>query len=341
MKKMTDETKAEKPKRKRRRPMLYFFLLLIAGLIALWVFGPRENVTINASLDESVIGEDVDAYLAGREARYADVRESAAKEVVWAFPQSKARTPVALVFVHGFSASKGEVRPLPDLAAQQLQANLFFTRLTGHGRDSGAMAEPSVQDWFHDVQEAIAVGEQLGEKVVLVTVSTGGTLAALAATHPELKDRVDGVVFISPNFKLNNSTAWMLTAPFAETLVPMLVGAERGFEPKNELHAEFWTERYPTVALLPMAAAVKSAQAANYYNVTIPALFIFSDDDQIVDHAMTRAIEEKWAGPTTIINVDDSDDEQNHVIAGDAMSPSTTERLANEVVAWVKSALEA
>ena len=94
------------------------------------------------------------------------------------------------------------------------------------------------------------------------------------------------------------------------------------------------------VAPAAVRAAVARAQAANYYNVTIPALFVFSDDDQIVDHTMTRAIEEKWAGPTTIINVDDADDAQNHVIAGDAMSPSTTERLADEVVAWVKRAFD-
>ncbi|MEO0543121.1 MAG: alpha/beta fold hydrolase [Pseudomonadota bacterium] len=333
---MTEE-KNTKRKRSRRRPMFYLFLVIVAALAGLWFFGPREDTTTNIVLDEATIGEDVDAYLAMREARYSDIRDSALKEVIWAFPQSKARTPAALVFVHGFSASKGEIRPVPDLAAEQLQANLFFTRLTGHGRSGGAMAEPSVQDWFDDVHEAIAIGEKLGEKVILVTVSTGGTLAALAATHPQLKDRIDGIVFISPNFKLNNSTAWMLTAPFAETLIPMIVGPERGFEPKNELHRELWTERYPTVALLPMAAAVKSAQTANYYNVTTPALFVFSENDQIVDHQMTRSIEEKWAGPTTIINVDDSDDAQNHVIAGDAISPSTTERLAADIAQWVNT----
>lgn len=336
MKKMTEETTV-KPKRSRNRPMLYFFLLLIVGIAALWTFGPREDVSMVANFDESAIGEDIDGYLAQREARYDDIRDTAFKEIVWAFPQSKARTPVSIVFIHGFSASKGEVRPVPDIAAKQLQANLFFTRLTGHGRSDGPMAEATVQSWFDDVQEAIAIGEKLGEKVVLVTVSTGGTLASVAATHPQLKERIDGIVFISPNFKVNNPMAWLLTVPFAETLVPMILGPDRGFTPKNELHAEYWTENYPSVAVLPMAAIVKQAQRGNYYSATTPALFIFSDSDKVVDHTMTRSIEEKWAGPSTIITVGNSDDEDHHVIAGDAVSPSTTEKLANDVVEWVNN----
>lgn len=332
-----EEPKSKPKKRSRLRMMFYTLLLLIIGGAALWTFGPREDASTVLAYDEQAISDDLDAYLADREAQFPDIREGAEKEIVWAFQTSKARTPVALVFIHGFSASKGEVRPLPDLAANGLDANLFLTRLAGHGRSGAAMAEPTVQDWFDDVTEAIAIGERLGDKVILVTVSTGGTLAALAATHPQLKDRIDGIVFIAPNFKLNNPTAWMITAPFAEQLLPVVAGAERGFEPKNELHAKHWTPRYPTLGLLPMGAAVKRAQSANYYNVTTPALFVFSDNDQIVDHTMTRQIEAKWAGPTRIITVEDAADVQNHVIAGDAMSPNTTERLAGNIVEWVKS----
>ncbi|MEL6920570.1 MAG: alpha/beta fold hydrolase [Pseudomonadota bacterium] len=334
----TETTGKNKPrKRSRLRMMLYFLLLLVVAGIGVWTFGPREDASTVMAFDAAQIGDDLDAYLETSEASIPSVRASAAKEIVWAFPQSKAKTPVALVFIHGFSASKGEIRPMPDLAAQELKANLFYTRLSGHGRDGNAMGEPTVQDWFNDVHEAIEIDERIGEKVILVTVSTGSTLAALAATHPKLKDRIDGIVFIAPNFKLRTSTAWLLTAPFAETLLPMIVGPERGFEAKNEMHAERWTTRYSTLALLPMAAAVKRAQVANYYNVTIPALFIFSDNDQVVDHTMTRQIEAKWAGPTKIITVDDADDDQNHVIAGDAMSPGTTDRLAADLVEWVRS----
>ena len=57
--------------------------------------------------------DEVDAYLTARESAYPDIRPGLAKEVVWANPASRQKTPLAIVYIHGFSASKGEVRPSP------------------------------------------------------------------------------------------------------------------------------------------------------------------------------------------------------------------------------------
>jgi alpha-beta hydrolase superfamily lysophospholipase len=328
---------AETPPRKRSRikTVLYVLIALIVILAGLWVFGPREPVETALRFDPAVIGEDIEAYLAEREARFDDIVEDAEKQLVWAFPASRAKTPVALVYVHGFSASPGEIRPTPDLAAEALGANLFYTRLAGHGRSDDAMAEPTVQDWLNDVAEAVAIGERIGERVVLIGTSTGGTLAAIAALHPDLKDRIAGIVFVSPNFKVQAAGSEVLTAPFARQLVPLIVGAERSFEPENELHAQFWTERYPSTALLPMAASVAHANAQFYENTSIPALFVFSDDDQVVDHTVTRQIAERWGGPAEIVAVEETEDPYRHVIAGDALSPSNSQMMADMIADWV------
>lgn len=327
----------ETPPRKRSRikTVLYVLIALIVILAGLWVFGPREPVDTALRFDPAVIGEDIDAYLAEGEARFDDIVEDAQKQLVWAFPASRAKTPVSLVYIHGFSASPGEIRPAPDLAAEALGANLFYTRLAGHGRSDEAMAEPTVQDWLDDVAEAIAIGERLGERVVLIGTSTGGTLAAIAALHPDLKDRIAGIVFVSPNFKVQAAGSEVLTAPFARQLVPLIVGAERSFEPENELHAQFWTERYPSTALLPMAASVAHANAQFYENTSIPALFVFSDDDQVVDHTVTRQIAERWGGPAEIVSVEETEDPYRHVIAGDALSPSNSQMMADMIADWV------
>ncbi|MCR9122635.1 MAG: alpha/beta hydrolase [Phyllobacteriaceae bacterium] len=328
---------AETPPRKRSRikTVLYVLIALIVILVGLWVFGPREPVNTALRFDPAVIGEDIEAYLAESEARFDDIVEDAEKQLVWAFPASRAKTPVSLVYVHGFSASPGEIRPAPDMAAEALGANLFYTRLAGHGRSDEAMAEPTVQDWLDDVAEAVAIGERVGERVVLIGTSTGGTLAAIAALHPDLRDRIAGIVFVSPNFKVQAAGSEVLTAPFARHLVPLIVGAERSFEPENELHAQFWTERYPSTALLPMAASVAHANAQFYENTSIPALFIFSDDDQVVDHTVTRQIAERWGGPAEIVAIEETEDPYRHVIAGDALSPSNSQMMADTIADWV------
>ena len=68
----------------------------------------------------------------------------------------------------------------------------------------------------------------------------------------------------------------------------------------------------------------------------MPALFIFSDEDRVVLPALTRGIAARWGAPHQIVTVDDADDPADHVIAGDALSPSTTARLADTAVAWIR-----
>ncbi|TIR08816.1 MAG: alpha/beta hydrolase, partial [Mesorhizobium sp.] len=109
--------------------MLAFAVILVLA----FALGPRVQVDTTVRFDSSLIGDDPQAYLARREAAVPDIRDGLEKEIIWANPMIHARTPLSIVYVHGFSASKGEVRPLPDEVADQLDANLFYTRLTGHG----------------------------------------------------------------------------------------------------------------------------------------------------------------------------------------------------------------
>ncbi|MFZ2102041.1 MAG: alpha/beta fold hydrolase [Oricola sp.] len=331
---MTDEK--PKTRRWRIRTVLYLFLLLvIAGGLA-WLFGPREPVDLTVRFDPAVIGDDIDAYLAANEAKIADMRPDSDKQIVWAYPASHAKTPFALVDLHGFSAARQEIRPVPDMVAADLGANLFFTRLKGHGRTGDAMTEATVNDWIQDAAEAVAIGERIGEKVVIVGVSTGATLGVLAATLPEMKDRVAGIVLISPNFRINAATAPILTFPFARTIVPLVAGGQRSFEPHNEAHARNWTWSYPTVALLPMAAMVKRTASLPFEDIGIPALFIYHPDDSVVDESVAAEVAGRWGGPVTTRVLTKTGDPSNHVVAGDIISPETNAQVAGAIAEFVR-----
>jgi hypothetical protein len=190
-------------------------LLILAALgLAALALGPRVPADTAVRFDPASIGADPAAYLAKTEAGVPGIRPGLAKEIVWADPAAKAKTHVALVYIHGFSASKGELRPLPDKLAAALGANLFFTRLAGHGRNGAAMAEASVNDWIDDYAEAIAIGRMIGDKVVVVASSTGAALATWGATDPALARDVAAMVLISPNYRIGAFGAFLLTWPW-------------------------------------------------------------------------------------------------------------------------------
>jgi alpha-beta hydrolase superfamily lysophospholipase len=318
--------------RRLPRALAALVLLVAAGL----TLAPREPVGMPPPFDDTALDGGIDAYLAAREARHDDIRPDSHKRVVWA-GAPETRTPLALVYLHGFSASSQEIRPVPDRVAQAFGANLVYTRFRGHGRDGDAMAEATASDWLADAAEALAVARRAGDRVVILATSTGATVATLALSDPGLRESVAGAILVSPNFGINNPLAPLLTWPGARHWLPLLAGKRRSFEPRNPGQAVEWTTEYPSTAVFPMAALVARARALDPGTIPVPALFYYSDADQVVRPDRTNAVRAAWGGPVTRIapRLGPGDDPLAHVIAGDIMAPGNTARAADAMTDWI------
>ncbi|MCW1956549.1 MAG: lysophospholipase [Roseobacter sp.] len=303
----------------------------------LYVFGPYEPVDTDVSFDARQLDGGVGAYFARVESAYGDITEGVEKRVIWA-GEAEARSPLALLYIHGFSATSEEIRPVPDRVAQALGANLVYTRLTGHGRGGAAMAEARAGDWMRDTAEALAVARAVGEEVIVISTSTGGTLVALAMLDPAMREGVRGAVFLSPNFGINDPMAWALTLPAARGFVPLVIGAERSWGAVNALQEKYWSTRYPSVAVLPMAALVKEAVARDYSGVGVPALFHYAQEDQVVDAKATAQLAARWGGAvhSVVLAPEAEVEDSRHVLAGDIVSPKQTEAAVEMILSWIK-----
>lgn len=312
--------------------------LLLAICAAIWAFGPRDRLDARIAFDASRLPDDLDSYLTTRELTFSDIVPGTAKRIVWA-GEPGARTPLAIVYLHGFSATSEEVRPIPDDVAAALGANLYFTRLAGHGRGGAALAAATPEDWVLDLDEALAIGRRIGDRVVLIGTSTGGTLAALAAVDPARAEGVAGVVLISPNFRLAPAASVILDLPWARTWGPWIAGAEQDFPPRNADHARFWTMRYPTTALFTVATLTRAVRAMDFAQARAPAFFIYAPDDQVCDQALTARIAAVWGGPTETLNptLGDGDDPYHHVIAGRILSPDQSAPVTAAILDWASA----
>lgn len=279
------------------------------------------------------IGELAD-WLARREALVPALREGAAKRIDWAGRPGE-RTPLAVVYLHGFSASPREVSPYTERLAAGLGANLFATRLAGHGVDGAAMGVATLAAWRADVAEALSVGRTLGERVLAVACSTGGTLLALALAGGE---EVAGAVMLSPNFGTRSRRAQMaLDLPFAAAWAPYL--GERGMDHEGE-KGLVWTARFPITAFIPMAQAVRRVRRADLDAIRAPTLFAFADADRVVEPRLTRAAMARWGGPVAVFPLEHgpADDPMRHVPAG-LLSPGLTDGLVEATVEWAARTL--
>jgi len=311
--------------------------LLVLGGVALWLFGPYEQVSVTPMLTEPDVGADVDAYFETRESQFDDITDGVQKRVVWA-GEKGAKTDLAVVYVHGFSATSEEIRPVPDLVAEAFGANLVFTRLAGHGRDGEALAEATAQQWADDFAEAMIVARRIAREVVVMGTSTGGTVIAAMADQPEVMKAVKGIVFVSPNFELYDPTAKLLTWPAARHWIPLLVGADRSFDAQNEAHETYWTTAYPTVAVMQMAALVAHTKGQDYASIDVPAMFLFSDEDKVVQPRVTREVAAAWGGPATLAPqvLQEGSDDSAHVISGAIISPAEIEGDVSEIISFIK-----
>lgn len=309
-------------------------VVAIAGILA---FGPREPAPLDVNFDAARLGSDVSSYLQENEALKHDIRDGQEKRVIWAEELGK-KTSISIVYIHGFSASSEEIRPVPDNVAAALGANLYYARLTGHGRtEPGAMSEARVADWMRDIGEALAIGRRIGERVLLIGTSTGGTLIAAAASQPGALDGVAGIVMVSPNFEVANPAAMILTWPAVRWWGPIVAGRERVIVPRNAAQEATMTTRYPTVSLIPMGALVAAVGHENYSKQTLPLLVFFSDADKVVSADAIREFMARWGGPVSqvVVSPGPGVDSNAHVLAGRVLSPAMTAPMAAQVLTWL------
>lgn len=278
----------------------------------------------------------IEAAIAAAEARVPNLREGCEKRIIWAeAPATK--TQMSLLYIHGFSATGEELRPLPDMVAAAFGANIHFTRLTGHGQDHDAMGRATLSDWRRDVAEAIAIAETLGEEVIIMGCSTGCTLATLALAEGA---QAKAMIHISPNFGLRHRVVQtLLDLPGARHWSKYIAGSSRSFTPISAAHAAYWTVEYPTDAVHVMADAVRAVRRADLSPISAPALFCFNDADQVVHPEDTRKVIARWGTRTDTVAITQTpdDDDMGHVMAGDIFSPGQTAPLARQIVAWVQS----
>jgi alpha-beta hydrolase superfamily lysophospholipase len=156
------------------------------------------------------------------------------------------RLPLAVVYLHGFTACQAEGAPAHREIAETAGAHLYLNRLSDHGSDApDAMAGASPERWRDEARRALDIGLQIGERVLLVGTSMGASLALdLAASRPDV---VAGVVAWSPGIRVHD--------PAQLRAAVMLQGAVAPPGERSTFQRRYWssmvhTDGYRAIARL-------------------------------------------------------------------------------------------
>lgn len=231
-------------------------LLSVLLLIVLFLIGPKPDKPVFSNVMPVVPADPqaLENYITSKE-RLHKLKPDNEAQIVWN-DSTKKKTEYAVVYLHGFSASQKEGDPVHRRFAKEFGCNLFLDRMADHGVDTTeALFYYTADRAWESAKEALAIGRQLGNKVILVSTSTGGTLALmLAARYP---NDVYGLINMSPNIAINNSAAFLLNGPWGLQIARMVKNGKYNVTMTNDARAVYWNRRYRLEALVQLEELIE------------------------------------------------------------------------------------
>ncbi|MEM1259350.1 MAG: alpha/beta hydrolase [Bacteroidota bacterium] len=258
-----------------------FLAIVIVVLTLVYLLGPK---VAPPDLDTTLPTVTSDLHqlereILDREASIQNIRLDNEARILWADSIPK-RTEYSIVYLHGWSASQKEGDPIHTETAKRYGCNLYLSRLTGHGlREEEPMLDLTADQLFQSAKEAIAIGKQLGKKVILMSTSTGGTLALpLAGGDPDIA----ALILYSPNVEIFDPLAKLLSKPWGLQLAQLVTGKDyHEFDNRTPLRDQYWTTKYRLEALTQLQALLDETMVeATFKAVTQPVFlgYYYKDD---------------------------------------------------------------
>ncbi len=301
-----------------------FLALLPVFIIAFTIFYPLKLISKPLSLLD--LAADFEEKMQAEEMQLKPF-PGTEKKILWT-DVSKEKTALGFIFFHGWSATRQELSPTIEKVAEDMKANLFMTRLSGHGLGSEGLLTTTTEQLLLDAEEALQIGKKIGKKTVLVGVSTGASLALYLANKYAKTNQIEALILISPNFRPHKAESLLLRGPFGPLLGRLLIGPYYEFKPKNEEQKKYWTIRYPSQALTEMMNLVDGVRRINLKHIHIPTLMMYTESDQTISLDIAKKKFKEIGSEKKLLKAVPT---SSHVLAGIIMSPETTDLVIEEI----------
>ena len=284
--------------------ILKIVILSVLALFVIYFLGPKPaNPVFNNELPTVVSINGLDSSIATMESTHQLKPNNQAK-IIWA-DSSKTQTEYAVVYLHGFSASQMEGDPVHQNIAKQFHCNLYLARLAEHGIDTTEdLVNLTAEKYWESAKLAYAIGKQIGKKVILMSTSTGGTLALqLAANYPEIA----GSILYSPNIEVFNPSAPLLDNPWGLQIGRTVLKSNYvDIKYKDSAYPKYWNSHYRIEAVVALQNLLEESMTeATFKKIHQPtlALYYYKDEahqDNVVKVGAIQKMMQQIATPANL-----------------------------------------
>lgn len=199
--------------------------------------------------------------------------------IVWN-DSAREKTDYSVVYLHGFSASRMEGDPVHRDFARKFGMNLYLARLADHGIDTTESLLYFTPDrLWESAKQALQIGKQLGNKVILMGTSSGATVALmLAAQYP---DDVFALINISPNIEINNGAVFMANNPWGLQISRLVKGGKYNDTGGSDEESRYWNTHYRLEAVGQLQELLESAMNDDLFaRIRQPSLTLYYYKDE-------------------------------------------------------------
>ena len=254
------------------RYLLISIVLLAVTAFAVYKLGPKpEFEKVTASMPSFNLPiEQLPQKLEEEESLVKNLKPNNESRIIWA--DSIRKTPYVMVYLHGFSASPMEGDPVHRELAKKFGCNLYLPRLKGHGLDDPeSFKDLTPTNYLNSAKKALAYAQLLGDSILLMSCSTGGTLSIyLAANNPGL---VHSLIMYSPNIEVFDPNLKLATGPWGPQIMETVLGSKYRVISSNEGKEEekYWTGTYRIEGLVALQALLDQTMTEETFSkIDIP-----------------------------------------------------------------------
>jgi esterase/lipase len=302
------------------KKILKWLLGIVAVLTIVYFVGPKPKHPIyNLDLPKiTVTGTALDSMITKQESIF-DIKPENESRIIWA-DSTKQKTEYSIVYLHGFTASQEEADPIHTNIAKKFGCNLYLPRLYGHGlKDTVHALEDFTADKFWETnKQALAIAKQLGNKVILMSTSSGGTTAI------KLLGEYDGIaanIMLSPNMEINDPNAWILNNPWGKQIASLVKGGSTFLSKRQDsAYKQYWTHKYKVEGAVELQELIETiVTSSNFKKVTEPTLLLYyykdeKNQDAVVKVSAMKKMFEQIATPANMKQEFAIPNADNHVI---------------------------
>jgi esterase/lipase len=266
-----------------------WWLITLLVIVIIYLMGPKPADPVYATTMPAVPGtaDSLQQYIRSNEAKHRLKPDNEAR-IIWANDSAKTKTAYSLVYLHGFSSSQAEGDPVHRNIARRFGCNLYLSRLAEHGIDTVDQLVNLTSDrYWESAKEALAIGQQIGHKVILVGTSTGGTLALkLAAQYPD----IFALVLMSPNIAINDGNAWILNNPWGLQVARLVKGSDyNDATDTRPIYRQYWNYHYRLEAAVNLEELLEtSMNKETFEQVKQPTLLLYYFKDQVHQDSVVK-----------------------------------------------------